>query len=274
MTTFATLCLGSRGDAVTWEKGCTGLGMRKGVSIRTANPQEHNVGSFFSSRANWLYFGGHFGDSSISNRERRYTALYNDAETHEFFFDPWGVDHVDFTKKGKDMSTKYRKDGPRFNLDKSCELILWAGCSMLSQVHRKEVRKFQKLFHSPKPAVKAAKPAPVLVGPKEAAPPELPIALQPPKPRYGMVMLGFRRLTGWKIVDAVLGNGFLKSGHFFDLMAEGEPTAERAVFAWLRAAANAYGTNRDMTSRFAALDRMGQTWILDGKEIVAGDFIK
>jgi hypothetical protein len=83
------------------------------------------------------------------------------------------------------------------------------------------------------------------------------------------VLLGFRGLTGWKMVDAMLGGGFIKRDHFFDRVRghEDDPVAIRD--AWMKTAQHGYGGG-DLESRFRAVDRNGQEWLLKEKKIVRG----
>jgi hypothetical protein len=95
------------------------------------------------------------------------------------------------------------KKGVDFTLDANCKVVLWGGCSVCSG--ETTIRTMRTLF-----------------GPH--------------------VLLGFNGLTGWKIVDAMLGGGFIGAGrHFFDRVAgkESDPVGIRA--AWMETAKFGYG---------------------------------
>lgn len=218
MTTYATLCLGTRQDAVTWEKGNEGLGFTKGISIRKPAPSHDEIKGFFASDAQWLYLGGHFGGNT----------LYNEADTVSITFEAEQV--VAKTPAGDRTLTK----AADFKLHTSSRVILWGGCSVCSG--EDTVRTMRQLF-----------------GPH--------------------VLLGFAGLTGWKMVDAMLGGGFLKKDHFFNrVLAHGKTSLEGVAKAWMEAARAGYGGAR-VEGKFRCVDREGQEWKLKDGAIVKGRMI-
>ena len=132
----ATLCLGTRRDAGTWEEGCRQLGYQVVVSVRSPNPTDEELREFFKCDAEWLYFGGHFNAG----------ALYNHARQER---QPGGL-AIQFTGEDvcvfRDEVFQYRliKTGG-FRLHESAWLILWGGCSTLATAG--SVRTLRRLFN-------------------------------------------------------------------------------------------------------------------------------
>lgn len=122
------------------------------------------------------------------------------------------------------------KSGGDFGLSANCELVMWGGCDVCT--NRNTVKILRTLFGE-------------------------------------HVLLGFRDTSGWKMVDAMLGGGFIKSDHFFDRVKghEDDPIAIRD--AWMKTAQKGYGGG-DLEDRFRAVDRNGQEWELRKKKIVKG----
>ncbi|PFG44518.1 hypothetical protein ATJ88_3243 [Isoptericola jiangsuensis] len=80
-------------------------------------------------------------------------------------------------------------------------------------------------------------------------------------------MLGFRDVTGWKMVDAALGKGFLAGKkHFFTRVAA-DSTPAVLTDAWMQTAKLGWGGGTE-EHRFAAVDDTGQRWVLrDGRVV-------
>lgn len=117
-----------------------------------------------------------------------------------------------------------------FRLQESCELVLWGGCSVCSG--RETVETLRALF-----------------GPH--------------------VLLGFAGLTGWRVVDAMLGGGFIKKGHFFERVAGHVDDPKAVCDAWMRTAKAGYGGG-DMEDRFRCVDPDGQEFELRKGQISRG----
>ena len=217
MPTYATLSLGTRQDAATWNKGCEARGFGQSVSIRKPKPTLAEISSVFTSSADWLYFGGHYSGGT----------LYNEDETVRLGFE---ADRVEVKIDGTEHEIGKNVSDSVFNLDMSSLVILWGGCSVCSGSG--SIMAMRKLF-----------------GPH--------------------TLLGFVGSTGWEIVDAMLGAGFLKKGHFFDNLGVGIPTADKAAEAWMAAAKAGYG-GVPMESKFRAIDMSGQEFKLESGEIVEG----
>lgn len=129
-----------------------------------------------------------------------------------------------------DAKAQLHKKGSAFRLHEDCVVVLWGGCSVCTDADT--VRTLRTLFGE-------------------------------------HVLLGFAGLTGWRMVDALLGGGFIKKEHFFDRLSPGklEPAAIRD--AWMRTARRGYGGG-DLEGRFRAVDPDGQEWRLTGGKIVRG----
>jgi hypothetical protein len=120
--------------------------------------------------------------------------------------------------------------GRDFQLHRNIKVVIWGGCSLLGSPD--EVQTMKTLF-----------------GDKH-------------------VMLGFGGITGWRIVQALFGGGFIpKSGSFFGRLSR-NPSPEDIVQAWMGAASQGYGGNAQIDHLFRAVDHNGQAWKLAGKQIV------
>jgi hypothetical protein len=134
----ATLCLGTRKDAETWDAGCRRLGYRVVVSVRSPNPSDDELREFFKCDAEWLFFGGHFNAQT----------LYNHARQEKR---PGGLAIQfagDDVRVFRDEVFQYRliKTGG-FRLHESAWLVLWGGCSTLGSVGT--VQTLRKTFNHP-----------------------------------------------------------------------------------------------------------------------------
>ena len=79
--------------------------------------------------------------------------------------------------------------------------------------------------------------------------------------------LGFRGITGWRIVNALLGGEFMKDKkHFFTRVVAASSSAELTA-AWMETARLGYAGG-DLEDRFAAVDTSGQRWVLRDKKVV------
>lgn len=83
------------------------------------------------------------------------------------------------------------------------------------------------------------------------------------------VLLGFQGLSGWRMVDAMLGGDFIKKDHFFDRVAGHEDDPEAIRDAWMKTAKLGWGGDT-LESRWRAVDRNGQEWRLKDKKIIKG----
>lgn len=205
------LCLGTRPDARTWEKGCQSLGFDAPLPIKKPAPTMEELRRFFGSSFDWVFFGGHFAGSRLYNESGSVGVRFaGDAVTLE---------------AGGESSTLERGTA-EFGLQP--RLILWGGCSTLGA--SAVVRDLNALFGT-------------------------------------HTMLGFRGITGWKVVDAMLGAGFMTGKrHFFARSQAGSSSAE-LTSAWMQTAKVGWagGTLED---RFAAVDTGGQRWVLRDKQVV------
>ena len=134
------------------------------------------------------------------------------------------------TVRAESRTVELSKSAKAFRLNESCEVVLWGGCGVCDG--RSTIETLRVLF-----------------GPH--------------------VLLGFAGLTGWKMVDAMLGAGFIKKGHFFDNVAEHADDFDAIVQAWMNAAKKGYGGS-DMESRFRCIDRDGREWKLEKGRIKKG----
>ena len=183
---YATLALGTRQDAATWQQGCAALGFSEGVSIRDGSPTTTQLQDFFGDAANWIYFGGHFGSNSLLNEDESTSITF-------------AGDKVTVSVAGSSATYTH---GSGFNLYSSSRVVLWGGCSVCSG--NSTIRTLRTLF-----------------GPH--------------------VLLGFAGLTGWKMVDAMLGGGFIKTD-FFDRLAGGKADhVGKVAAAWMATAKAGYG---------------------------------
>lgn len=125
-------------------------------------------------------------------------------------------------------SEKLSQSDGTFNVHKSVLVILWGGCSVC------DTTRTMKVLRS-------------VFGPH--------------------VLLGFAGMTGWAMVDAMLGNGFIKKNHFFDNVKGKTDDLDAISNGWMRAAKAGYGSGA-MSDRFRAIDFDGQGWKLSEGKIV------
>jgi hypothetical protein len=205
------LCLGTRPDATTWEKGCRALGFDAPLPIKKPSPTMDELIRFFGSSLDWVFFGGHFSGGRLYNESGAVGVRFaGDAVTLEV---------------GNESTTLQRGSA---ELGLRPRLVLWGGCSTLGA--NALVRDLNALFGT-------------------------------------HTMVGFRGLTGWKVVDAMLGGGFMAGKqHFFARVEAGSSSAELTA-AWMQTAKLGWagGTLED---RFAAVDTGGQRWVLRDKQVV------
>ena len=80
-------------------------------------------------------------------------------------------------------------------------------------------------------------------------------------------MIGFRALTGRRMVDAMLGAGFMAAKrHFFTRVTAASSAVELRT-AWMETARIGYAGG-SLEDRFAAVDPHGQRWVLRDKKVV------
>jgi hypothetical protein len=115
-------------------------------------------------------------------------------------------------------------------LQETCELVLWGGCNVCSG--RETVETLRALFG-----------------------------------RH--VLLGFAGLTGWRVVDAILGGGFIKKGHFFERAVGRMDDPKALCDSWMQAARTGYGGG-DMEDRFRCVNPDGREFQLIQNRIQAG----
>jgi hypothetical protein len=211
----ATLSLGTREDAKTWNQGCERLGFTVVSSVRKSNPTDAELDSVFGSDAEWLYLGGHFGSYTLSNEAGDLELKFQNDRIKVYRDNKWARDI---------------EKGSGFKLNKSCWVVLWGGCNVCTG--NESVRTMHKLFDE-------------------------------------HVLLGFSGLTGWAMVNAMLGGGFIKAKHFFNNVQRGtdDPIAVRN--AWMEAARAGYGGG-SLEDRFRAFDYDMQEWKLKDGKIVKG----
>ncbi|KQR16014.1 hypothetical protein [Cellulomonas sp. Leaf334] len=206
------LCLGTRPDASTWEKGCKSLGFDVPLPIKKPAPTMDELVGFFGRSFDWVFFGGHFAS-------RR---LYNESGDVGVRFGPDAVT----LEVGSDTKTLKRGSA---ELGLRPTLVLWGGCSTLGD--NDLVRDLHTLFGAG-------------------------------------TMLGFRGVTGWKVVDAMLGAGFMADKQHFLARVQADSSSAELTAAWMAAAKLGWGGGK-LEDRFAAVDTGGQRWILRDKAIVA-----
>lgn len=150
-------------------------------------------------------------------------------------FNDNGTATIDFQDGGVHVTIQSAEATPNkadrtFRLHEEIEVVLWGGCSVCGP--RDTVRTLRTLFGN-------------------------------------HVLLGFVGSTGWAIVDAMLGGGFMKTGHFFDRLSADKMDATAVRNAWMGAALQGYGGG-DLETRFRAVDPDGQEWQIVDKKIQAG----
>jgi hypothetical protein len=132
-----------------------------------------------------------------------------------------------------DESASVKKGTPDFELDKNCKVILWGGCNVCTSKY--VIRTLRTLFGA-------------------------------------HVMLGFAGLTGWRMVDAMLGGGFIKI-HFFTRVKDCFTNPAKIRDAWMQTARDGYAKS-DFEDRFRAIDPAGQEWLLNKGRITRGRRIR
>lgn len=80
-------------------------------------------------------------------------------------------------------------------------------------------------------------------------------------------MIGFRDVTGWKMVDAALGQGFLKEKRHFFARVAADSSSTVLTDAWMQTARLGWGGGEN-EHRFAAVDETGQRWVLRDRKVV------
>ena len=120
------------------------------------------------------------------------------------------------------------KGADDLQLVKNCEVLVWGGCNACGPAGT--VRTLRELFGNP-------------------------------------LILGYAGSTGWKINNAMLGGGFIKSAFFNRLGLERSATTVRN--AWMATANQGYGGG-SIEGMFRAIDPDGQEWTLGKKKIVKG----
>jgi len=214
MPSFATLCLGTRQDALTWQKGCLNLGFTKKVSIRSPRPSLAEIVAFFGCDAEWLYIGGHFIPNYLFNESGDTRIGFNTTSV--------AIEAVD----GK----RTISHADALTVNRTAKLVLWGGCSVAG--HPETVEVTRSLFGA-------------------------------------HVLLGFAGSTGHKMVDAMLGGGFIKND-FFKRLKNNQgwtDTCGGAVQAWMDTAAQGYGRG-DAESNFRAFDWNGNGYKLQKGAVV------
>lgn len=130
---WATLSLGKRRDAGTWEKGCRELGFSSGVSLRKDRPTLVELKDFFKSSPTWVYFGGHFGSNNLYNHYDD-VKVYFEADRVAIAIDTAAIVNLD-------------KRTPDFQLERNLEVTLWGGCDVFTR--EETIRNIRHLFDNP-----------------------------------------------------------------------------------------------------------------------------
>ena len=155
--------------------------------------------------------------------------LSNEDGTTDIEFDKDRVTLTLSPTPASHSETIFQKHSGNFGLHKKCKVMLWGGCSVCSS--ESNVRNLRELFNNP-------------------------------------LILGFAGLTGWRIVDALLGGGFIKN-HFFTRIKGKTHDLSHVRDAWLRTALYGWGGTK-LETRFRAIAPNGQEWKLANKAIVKG----
>lgn len=131
---YSTLELGITADAREWETNCQSLGMSHEHSVIGDSATHAQLTAFFTGRPDWIYFSGHYstlslyGDSSAINfKSDRVTVIKGNNPSNELI-------------KGSEGSAG-------FQLHHFCSMVMWAGCSTLSDVSN--IRTLRQLFDNP-----------------------------------------------------------------------------------------------------------------------------
>lgn len=131
----------------------------------------------------------------------------------------------------EDETTVLRKGTEDFSLDANCRVVLWGGCSVCSD--ERTIRTMRTLF-----------------GPH--------------------VLLGFAGRIGRKMVDAMLGGGFIGAGrHFFDRVAGKDGDEVSVRDAWMETAKFGYGGGK-VEWQVRAIDPDGREWKIQKGQIKPG----
>jgi len=125
-------------------------------------------------------------------------------------------------------SATVKKADNTFGLHKNIKVVIWGGCSLLGNADEVEMMRSWFGEH---------------------------------------VMLGFAGLTGWRIVQAMFGGGFIPKNKSFFARLSRNPSSDEVVKAWMETAQLGYG-GVEMESKFRAVDAEGQGWQLSRKQIV------
>ncbi|MEZ4553150.1 MAG: hypothetical protein AB7L91_08695 [Dehalococcoidia bacterium] len=80
-------------------------------------------------------------------------------------------------------------------------------------------------------------------------------------------MLGFRGLTGYRVVNAMLGAEFMANRQHFFTRVEASSSSDVLTDAWMQTAKLGYAGGT-LENRFAAVDSTGQRWILRDSQVV------
>lgn len=206
------LCLGTRPDATTWEKGCRNLGFDTPLPIKKPSPTMDELKAFFARSYDWVFFGGHFSGGKLFNESDSVGVRFNETEV--------------VLEVGGDTAT-LRRGTSDLGLT-APSLVLWGGCSTLGS--KETVKALHSLFGN-------------------------------------HTMIGFKAMTGWKMVDAMLGQGFMKDKRHFFTRVSADSSAEELRTAWMETARLGYAGG-DLEDRFAAVDPDGQRWVLRDTKIV------
>ncbi len=204
------LCLGTRPDASTFEKGCAGLGFDVPLPIKKPAPTMDELKRFFAASYDWVFFAGHFGSGRLCN-EQDTVGIRFAAET--------------ITLEAGGATATLRRGTAELQV--APRLVVWGGCSTLGS--RGTVGALHSLFGT-------------------------------------HTMLGFKGLTGWRVVNALLGEEFMKGKPSFFTKASATSSSAELTSAWMDTAKAGYGGG-DLEDRFAAVDDTGQRWVLRDKKV-------
>lgn len=128
----ATLCLGTRPDSQTWNKGCEALGFSVVASVAKPDPSDEELAAIFASDAEWLYLGGHFGARTLTNEKENIDIRFEAGAVHVL--------------RDNKLSVSFDK-GSGFALHKTCKLTLWGGCDVCTG--GATIRTLRSLFDNP-----------------------------------------------------------------------------------------------------------------------------
>ena len=126
MPTYTTLELSNTADALAWQKGCESLGFTPAASIVKPSPTLDELESLFRSQPQWAFFSGHIYGAR----------LYGDGTAQlEFQTDRVVIStNSDVPPlKDKDARSLLKADS-EFAMNKSCLLVILAGCSGLASL--------------------------------------------------------------------------------------------------------------------------------------------